>query len=73
MKTDRAAVMSFYEHDAPGVLRVNLKWQGDHQINDFKLESLGEVLDYGAEAKGTGWVTVRPRGLVHEGDELRLR
>jgi hypothetical protein len=73
MKSDRAAVMSFYEHDTPGILRVNLKWQGNHQIGDFKLESLGEVLDYGAEAEDTGWVTVRPRGPVRLGDEIPLR
>ena len=72
MKADRAVVMSFYEHHAPGTLRVNLRWQGDHEVSDFKLDSFGEVLDYETETEHTGWVTVRPRGEVHLGDEAPL-
>ena len=72
MKADRAVVMSFYEHDAPGTLRVNLKRQGNHDASDFKPDSFGEVLDYETETERTGWVIVRPRGKMHLGAEVPL-
>jgi hypothetical protein len=72
MKADRAVVMSFYEHDAPGTLRVNLRWQGSHEVSDFKLDSFGEVVDYATETENSGWVTVKPRGEVHVGEEIPL-
>lgn len=70
MKADRALVMSFYKHHAPGTLRVNLRWQGNHEVCGFKVDSFGEVLDYETETEHSGWVTVRPRGEVHLGGEV---
>jgi len=72
MTKHTAVVMSFYAHDAPGVVRINLKWQGEHQISDFKLDSFGEVLDFETETEHTGWVTIKPRGNVDIGHEIPL-
>ena len=72
MKADRAVVMSFYEHHGPDTLRINLRWQGNHEVSDFKLDSFGEVLDYETETEHTGWVTVKHRGEVHLGGEVQL-
>jgi hypothetical protein len=58
MKADRAVVMSFYQHGAAGTIRINLRWQGNHQVGDFRFDSLGEVLDYETQTEHTGWVTV---------------
>jgi hypothetical protein len=57
--------MSFYPHAAPGAVRINLKWQGNHQVSDFKLDALGEVLDYQTETEHTGWVTLHLHGDLH--------
>ena len=72
MKAERAVVMSFYEHHAPGTRRINLRWQGNHEVSDFKLDSFGQVLDYETETEHSGWVTVRPRGEMHLGAEAPL-
>jgi hypothetical protein len=72
VKTDTAVVMSFYEHDAPGALRINLKWGGEHEVSDFSLDWFGEVLDYETESERTGWVTVKPRGAFNIGDAIPL-
>ena len=66
VKVDRAVVMSFYPHGGtPGAVRINLKWQGNHQVSDFKLDALGEVLDYQTETERTGWVTLHLHGDLH--------
>ena len=58
MKKDTAIVMSCHEHDVPGTWRINLKWQGNHEISDFDLERLGAVQRSEAETEHTGYVIV---------------
>ena len=41
---DTAFVLSVYEDVSPGTLRINLKWQGNHEIFDFSLDQLGKVV-----------------------------
>jgi hypothetical protein len=74
MKADRAVVMSFYQHETSGTIRINLKWEGNHQVDDFRFDWLGEVLDYGTETEHTGWVTVTGVHLtgLHIGEEFPL-
>jgi hypothetical protein len=45
MKTiaDAAFVVSVHDYVFNGV-RVNLKWKGNHDISDFNLDVLGEVV-----------------------------
>ena len=70
MKTDTAVIMSFHEHEIPGTWRINLKWQGNHEISDFKLDLLGEVLGCETETEDTGWAIVKPRGGVYIGETI---
>jgi hypothetical protein len=59
MKKDTALVMSCHEHDVPGTWRINLKWQGNHDISDFDLDRLGAVLRSGAGTEHTGYMIVK--------------
>ena len=59
MKKDTAIVMSCHEHDVPGTWRINLKWQGNHEISDFDLDRLGAVQRSEAETEHTGYVIVK--------------
>jgi hypothetical protein len=65
LKADKALVMSFYPHGSTGAIRLNLRWRGPHQVNDFKFDSLGEVQDYQTETEHTGWVTLQPHSDLH--------
>ena len=56
--TDTAFVVSVHYDDPNAPARINLKWQGNHEISDFNLDSLGTVLDCEAETENTGWATV---------------
>ena len=72
MKTDTALVMSFYEYEVPGTWQINLKWQGNHEISDFKLDRFGEVVSSAIETEHTGWVIVKPRRRLNVGDTIPL-
>lgn len=73
MKKDTAIVMSFHEHDVPGTWRINLNWQGNHEISDFDLERLGAVLGSEAETEHTGYVIVKSHVNPNTGDTIYLR
>jgi len=73
MKRDTAIVTSCHEHDAPGTWRINLKWQGDHEISDFGLERLGVVQRSEAETGHTGYVIVKSHVNPNVGDTIPLR
>ena len=46
VKTEiEAAVVSIHENTNDRTARVNLRWEGKHQISDFALEKLGTVLN----------------------------
>ena len=61
-KADKAVVMSYYPHGSAGAVRLNLKWGGLHQVNDFNFDSAGEVQDCQTETEHTGWVILQPHG-----------
>jgi hypothetical protein len=58
---DRAFVTSLH-YDSDGVLRINLIWEGCHDITAFALDRLGEVVQYKNETPNSGWLTVEPNG-----------
>jgi hypothetical protein len=73
MKTNSAVVMSFFKNEVPaGSSRINLKWPGKHEVTDFKLDKLGEIVSCETETDQTGWVIVNARGNIHLGDEIPL-
>jgi hypothetical protein len=53
-----AAVVSIRERTDEGTARVNLRWEGNHQISDFDLNKLGSVLNSEGEAEHSGWAIV---------------
>ena len=73
MKKDTAIVMSCHEHDVPGTWRINLKWQGKHEISDFDLERLGAVQRSEAETEHTGYVIVKSHTNPNIGDTIPAR
>jgi hypothetical protein len=73
VEKDTAIVMSFYQNDdPPGSMRINLKWNGKHDISDFRLDRFGEFIGCENETDNTGWVLVRARGNLNVGDTVPL-
>src|SRR6516162_10392659 len=70
---DKAFVMSVHQDVSPEVLRINLRWRGNHEISDFDLAGLGKVLHAEAETENAGWVIIEHPRFVKPGDELPLR
>ncbi len=60
MKTEvEAAVVSIRENPSDHTARVNLRWEGKHQISDFALDKLGTVLNSEDELdQQSGWAIV---------------
>ena len=74
MKKETAAlVMSCHEHDVPGTWRINLKWQGKHEISDFDLDRIGTVLGFETETEHSGYVIVKSSTNPNIGDSIHLR
>ncbi len=72
MKADSAIIMSFFKNEFPAGTRINLKWPDKHEVTDFKLGQLGELVSCETETDQTGWVIVKPRGKISIGDEIPL-
>lgn len=73
MEKDTAVVMSFYQNDNPaGSLRINLKWNGKHDISDFKLDRFGDFVGCENETDNTGWVVVKAPRILNVGDTVPL-
>jgi hypothetical protein len=62
---DEALLMSFYPHESAGAIRLNLRWRGVHQVNEFTFDSAGEVEECQTETEHTGWVILQPHRNVH--------
>lgn len=63
-KADKAVVMSYYPHGSAGAVRLNLRWRGPHQVNDFNFGSAGELQDCQTETEHTGWVILHPHDTI---------
>ena len=63
---DVAFVVSVHDDVFSGTVRINLRWQGNHDISDFDLDFLGDVVRCEAETENTGWVIVRSSHLCNE-------
>jgi len=68
--TDTGFIVSLHHDASPDTLRVNLKWEGDHDISAFDLGSLGEVLHCENESVNTGWAIVTSSNLVSPGEAI---
>ena len=74
MKTGvEAAVMSIHENSDEGTARVNLRWEGNHQISDFDVDKLGKVLNSEGETEHSGWALVERPVKVTVGKAVPLR
>jgi len=72
MKTEVVAVVSIRENPEDGTARVNLRWEGNHQISDFNLDKLGRVLDCEDEFEHGGFALVERPVNVSVGTTLPL-
>lgn len=54
-------------------IRINLKWQGEHDLADFDLERLGRLVACESETEHSGWALIEPRHNVKPGDTVPLR
>jgi hypothetical protein len=71
---DAAFVASQHEDVSTGTLRINLKWQGNHEIFDFNLDQLGKVIACATETENSGWVMIEhARRFLEVGETIRLR
>ena len=71
---DAAFVVSLHEDVSPGTLRINLKWQGNHEIFDFNLDQLGKVVACTTETENTGWVMIEhARRFLEVGEAIPLQ
>src|SRR5262249_25075461 len=71
--TDTGFIVSLHHDGSPDMLRVNLKWQGDHVISALDLDRLGQVLYYENESENAGWALIKPSRLVSPGEAIPLR
>jgi hypothetical protein len=70
---DAAFAVSVHEDVSPSALRINLRWQGNHEIFEFELARLGKVVNYATETADTGWVLIEHPRLVNPGEVVPLR
>ena len=70
---DAAFVLSLHEDVSPGTLRINLRWQGNHEIFDFNLDRLGKVVACATETGNTGWAVIEHPRFVNVGEAIPLR
>ena len=57
--TDLALVVSVHYDRPEGATRINLKWNGHHEISEFDFDHLGEVIGCRTETENAGWVRVQ--------------
>ena len=74
MKTEvEAAVVSIRENPDDHTARVNLRWEGKHQISDFALDKLGTVLNSEGETdQQSGWAIVELPSKAEVGKTIPL-
>ena len=74
MKTEvEAAVVSIHDNPDGRTARVNLRWEGNHQISDFCLDKLGGVLNSENETEHSAWALVGRPVKVTVGKTIPLR
>ena len=73
VKTENeAAVVSIRENTDDGKARINLRWEGNHQIADFDLDKLGRVVDSEDETEHGGWAFVEIPVAISVGKTIPL-
>ena len=70
---DAAFVVSVHEDVSQGTLRINLRWQGNHEIFDFNVDRLGKVVACATETENTGWVMIERARFLNVGAAIPLR
>lgn len=79
MEHSEALVTSVHNYNEPtasgetGKTRIDLRWEGPHEIGDFEVERLGNVLNDETETEHSGWVEVEYPGNAKIGDVIPLR
>ena len=73
MSKPEALVTSVHNNTDEDTTRIDLRWEGEHDIGDFDLDRLGRVLNPENETENNGWVTVQYPGNAKPGDTVPLR
>jgi hypothetical protein len=74
VKTEvEAAVVSIHDNPDGRTARVNLRWEGNHQISEFYLDKLGGALNSENETEHSGWALVERPVKVTVGKTIPLR
>jgi hypothetical protein len=73
MSKPKALITSVHNDTAGGTTRINLRWEGKHEIGDFEIEKLGETLNSEAEGQNSGWILVPFPAKFEPGDSIPLR
>lgn len=71
--TDTALVVSVHQTGPGRIVRLNLRWQGKHDVGDFDLDRLGTLKSCDVETEHTGWAEIEPFHPVSPGDTVPLR
>jgi hypothetical protein len=70
---DTALVVSVHQSGPGRAVRLNLRWQGKHDLGDFDLDRLGTMAACDVETEHTGWAVIEPRRPINPGDTVPLR
>lgn len=71
--TDTALVVSVHPAEPAGTVRLNLRWQGRHELSDFDLDRLGKLFNSEVETTHSGWAVIEPYRNIKPGDTVPLR
>jgi hypothetical protein len=71
---DTALVVSVHQSGSGRAVRLNLRWQGKHDLGDFDhLDRLGTMTACDVETERTNWAVIEPRHPINPGDTVSLR
>jgi hypothetical protein len=70
---EKALVVSMHQFGPGREVRLNLRWQGKHEVGDFDLDRLGTMSACDVETEHTGWAVLDPTRSINPGDTVPLR
>jgi hypothetical protein len=71
---DTALVVSVHQFGPGRAVRLNLRWQGKHDVGDFDLDRLGTLMACDIDTDHTGWAEIDdPLHPIKPGDTIPLR
>jgi hypothetical protein len=72
-QTEGAVILSVHQQTDKRGVRIDIRWQGSHEISDFHFEHLGDLLRCESETSHSGWAIIEPHHEVKTGETIPLR